>query len=371
VGTASFSVGSRGEKPRSKRPGKVLFKSSVYLEVKVDHAVVEVGCKFATNVTSRQHERSKFFWQATCNMDLGDGSGEQEHTGRSRDFEYVARQLKGTKLKKSGTKKAKTGQPRKTRDSDLDVSDSHDSDADADVEYPPVPRRHSTRKRTTTSIYKEMDHAEGDNQGGDENYQASEPEAGSEQEGKVTSRQALRGGSEASDADAAIHALSALSKSQSPRLSPLRSGGLELARDDSGILSLGKLLSSNPSSHEIEIPTGSGPAWNREEEALLMAPTSGGRNLSRTESIDRIFDRHNKRDTSLNRTDSAESVGQSIGKVRGLPVEGNTANQSNLSLSRNNSSWSLGESLGNIFGSLSAGAKVSTILREPAKTEEQ
>jgi len=111
---ASFVVDSREAKKKYKRKtGEQLptpFPSSIYLELLAqEDCYLKLELKFATNVTSRQHDAKNFYWKLDFACDLGGENGTGEATTQTTDFEYVARQLKSTApkaKKKPRTKKS-------------------------------------------------------------------------------------------------------------------------------------------------------------------------------------------------------------------------------------------------------------------------
>lgn len=267
VATASFTLDSAGAKAKRPSSGSSL-RSSTYLDVRADGCALELECKFATNITSRQHDRQKFYWEVAVVYNLGDGCGVKESTMRSNVFEYVARQLKA-RTQRTTEKKTKRRANNKEWDIDADATDS---DAD-ETPSQKVGSRSSTRKRTSTNRRKEMDVAHDDNDQEMDDQEAWQP---------ATANKAA--GAPATDN------LQFQNKDQPAAQS------LALVRDNSAssLLSWSKFFADSSGTEPLKLPQNpppveipTAPAWNRDEEDLLMRPTSGGRNLSRTESIDR------------------------------------------------------------------------------------
>merc|ERR1712196_698636 len=120
--------------------GDTAFSAKTYLDVKLadsDPRQVEAELKFATNVTSRQHDRQNFFWAVKMSSDLDDGHGEVVVEARSHDFEYVARQLKEGGGSKSEGQQKKSRVSHKSPAWEVSDSDVEAEDYQASPVLPP------------------------------------------------------------------------------------------------------------------------------------------------------------------------------------------------------------------------------------------
>jgi len=357
---------SRAEKGKKKLKGanKEPFSSYAYLETTYPHPErpdpkhVLVELKFATNITSRQHDRNNFNWAVTVDCDLGDG--KEEHTrAKSTDFEYVARQLKP-----AGGKKAKAGGGGTGGSSSAGVKkkkavpkrDKWEDDSEPELNEPEeeLPQRHERASRQgsmpRTFVSKggrrtstRQRHTPGHLQDPNEAYDQDSDGEMQERRGDISPPVVLLGGREV-----AGKALRGHSHSSG------RGSSLALSRDDSlntlvaelgaGVAdelglrpsASGSKLVQSASRQElaqrrgaprVEIPLGRQASADHWTEVMLK-PTAGGRNLSRTESIDRIFkeEQHpspttgdSSGGTSLERQ---VSVGDVLGMTAGVGAPG-------------------------------------------------
>jgi len=284
----TFTLDSRSNTQLAKKAmmqrGELPLNSSRFVEIKpldvmddddeMESCLVDVEVKFSTNVTSRQHDNLNFRWHSWIELDIGEG--EMQWEACSESFQYVARQLKtpGKAKKAAQRKQAET-----------------DSDSEMDFEdIVPVPRdavRRSKRKRAVPTYRRdEIVEAPAAAMG----LEANEPEEPmhnqtAERAAYMEEEPAAKAAAPAIEMTPTKLQQQAMSAAeQNPKLGS--HSPLSLYRDDS----ICQVARDFPvPQRQPQVAMWRQPSINSEEEEILRRETKGGRNLMRTDSIDRIF----------------------------------------------------------------------------------
>lgn len=141
---SKFTMDSRAHKDKRVAGGARSFYSGLHLESNLTESCIESECKFSTNITSRQHDRKNFIWKATLAVSI-DGEKVVEASAQTVEFEYVARRLKPKSAPRKKTSSSEYTARKKVHAQARSDSDSDEGTFETVVELAPRIRR-STRK---------------------------------------------------------------------------------------------------------------------------------------------------------------------------------------------------------------------------------